>query len=59
MEEFTEQWYEERTGTEMSIDDNICECGAWIIGEPRCLCGHRRIYLDSDFSGRFLIPAGD
>lgn len=36
-------------GTELSID--CCsECSSWTVGEHRCSCGNRRIYLEVDGS---------
>jgi hypothetical protein len=45
--ELIDQFLEEYpNGTEVEIDDNICECASWTVGENRCSCGARRIYLD-------------
>ena len=33
-------------GVEIDIDDNLCECATWTVGEHRCSCGNRRIYLN-------------
>jgi hypothetical protein len=38
--------YEERLGTEM--DCGCDDCGNWTVGERRCNCGNRRVYLSSD-----------
>lgn len=41
-------WYEENPeGTEVYI--KFCdECSAWEVGQYRCSCGNRRVYLDYD-----------
>lgn len=35
-------------GVEIDIDDNICECARWVVGERRCSCGTRRVYLHTE-----------
>jgi hypothetical protein len=41
-------WLESHTdGTEVGIDSNICECETWVVGEPRCSCGDRRIHAEA------------
>lgn len=50
--EYSMEWWESQKGNEVPIDDNYCDCGTWTVGEGRCSCGNRRIYLgyvDSDF----------
>ena len=48
-----EQWMAENypNGTEIGIDDNICECESYTIGEQRCECGNRRISAYPEKSG--------
>lgn len=49
-------------GATVSIDDNVCECETWTVGERRCSCGNRRMYLDHfvDSSGNpVFYPAAD
>lgn len=41
---FVEEKYPD--GTEVDVDDNICECESWTVGERRCSCGNRRMYLE-------------
>lgn len=45
-------------GEEIEIDDNLCECALWTVGERRCSCGNRRIYLETDTCGEdfFAYP---
>lgn len=31
-------------GTEMDMDQ--CDCGSWTVGDGRCSCGNRRMYLE-------------
>jgi hypothetical protein len=45
-------------GKAIEIDDNICECGLWTVGESRCSCGNRRIYLTS-LCKDLVGPEGD
>ncbi len=33
-------------GDEVEIDDNICQCEAYIIGDNRCKCGQVRITVE-------------
>lgn len=42
----TERFFAEKGGTTIVIDDNFCECASWKVGEPRCICGNRRIYVE-------------
>jgi hypothetical protein len=58
MKEYTEEWYNENEGTEIEIDDNYCECAKWVIGEHRCVCGNRRIYLENIYDD-ILAPMTD
>ena len=46
-EEHKNRWILENypDGTELDLD--CCdECGTWIVGEHRCSCGNRRVYLE-------------
>jgi len=46
-------------GTDVDVDDNICECELWIVGDRRCSCGNRRIYLEIDgnlLDGYYAYP---
>ena len=58
LKEFTLEWWKELSGGETDIDDNICECKIWTVGEHRCECGNRRIYLD-EVDKDFFVPAAD
>ena len=58
MEEYTLDWWNSMEGEEEVIDDNICECEMWVVGEDRCSCGNRRIYLDNKYDDIYL-PEGD
>lgn len=54
-----EEWRVEHhpDGSEMSFD--ACECRRWSVGERRCDCGDRRVYLDIEgdlLSGFFAYP---
>jgi len=40
-----EVWSE--SDEEVRIDSNICECETWIVGEPRCSCGNRRVHAEA------------
>ena len=46
-------------GTVVGID--FCECETWTVGEPRCECGNRRIYLTGEvINGKaYVYPMGD
>lgn len=48
--EYSIEWYDAHEGDEIEIDDNLCECAHWTIGENRCSCGNVRITLE-DFIG--------
>jgi len=45
-----EKWTEENypDGTELYLKHACYECSTWIVGERRCSCGNRRIYLEVD-----------
>ena len=38
-------------GEEIDIDDNLCECARYVVGDRRCVCGNVRIELivESEF----------
>ena len=59
MKEYSEEWFDAHIGDEIEIDDNYCECASWTIGENRCSCGNRRIYLDDLFGDGILYPMAD
>jgi len=43
-------------GTEIRLDNNICECESYIMGETRCSCGNRRISTGVDGTlGNFYL----
>lgn len=45
-------------GTIISIDDNICDCETWTVGDHRCSCGNRRISLniEGNILGYYAVP---
>jgi hypothetical protein len=48
-----EAWMEKNypAGTECALDNNICECESYTIGEKRCSCGNRRISAFAEYFG--------
>ncbi len=61
-EEAVEFWLNENHGTIVEVDDNLCECAEWTVGERRCECGRRRMYAGCvEFSpGKYLVyPEAD
>lgn len=50
-----EQEFLKMTGKEIEIDDNICECEKWTVGNIRCSCGNRRMgySIQGDIAGGF------
>ena len=42
-------------GETVDVDDNICECETWTVGDRRCSCGNRRLELsvEGDLSSGF------
>jgi hypothetical protein len=57
IEKYIEEYYPD--GAEVNI--KCCdECSTWIVGEHRCSCGNRRMYLESDgdiVNGLYVYPA--
>jgi hypothetical protein len=46
-------------GTFLDVNDNLCECTSWVVGDRRCQCGNRRIYLEIEgdlLSGYYAYP---
>lgn len=47
-------------GSILAIDDNICECSEYALGDRRCSCGNRRIavsvesYVENEKTIRFV-----
>lgn len=39
------EYLEKHKGEEFPLDDNLCECEIWVIGENRCSCGAVRPFL--------------
>ena len=40
---FIEEW----SGTEIETGSAADCCDAWVVGERRCKCGNRRMYVDA------------
>ena len=43
-------------GKTVELDDNLCACAKWTVGEGRCSCGNRRIYV-TDRGGSVVVCA--
>lgn len=54
----SEAWWELKKGEDFQLEPEICECRKWTIGESRCSCGSRRIYL-TEYVDNIFGPAGD
>ena len=58
-----DKWVEENypDGEEVPFDQcNFCD--SWIVGERRCSCGNRRVYLEIEgnaIDGFFAYPMAD
>ena len=55
-------WLKANMGEDVGVDDNICECETWTVGERRCSCGNRRIHAEcmEIVPGKFLVyPEAD
>ncbi len=48
-----EEYLEIHNGEEFPLDDNLCECEKWIIGEYRCSCGAVRPFLVKESWGYY------
>lgn len=52
-------WMQEHypSGAHVDMDDNICECASYVIGDRRCDCGNRRIsaYAEGDLVSGFYL----
>ena len=58
MKDWTLEYWDTMIGEEVDICDGVCECEKWTVGEHRCSCGNRRIYLDNKWDDIYL-PEGD
>ena len=57
-----DKWLAENypNGTECHLDDNICECEKYIMGEKRCSCGNKRIsYSIECYDNEFYLILED
>lgn len=58
-----EDWRKENFPNGKEVDISCCsECSSWTVGEHRCSCGNRRMYLDIDgdfFGGFYGFPQAD
>tara|TARA_R110000765_G_scaffold306991_2_gene400806 strand:- start:262 stop:438 length:177 start_codon:yes stop_codon:yes gene_type:complete len=58
MKEFSIDWWNSERGNVVDIDDNLCDCATWTVGDSRCECGNRRIYLE-EFDKDYFLPSAD
>lgn len=58
-----EEWLKENYPAGIELDQSACEeCSSWIMGEQRCSCGNRRMYLEVEgdfFNGFYAYPMAD
>lgn len=52
-----EEWLEKNKGEEVEMDDNLCECATWVVGENRCSCGNVRPFIVKEDWG-FYVDIG-
>lgn len=52
----TQRYLADNRGKVVEIDDNLCACARWTVGEGRCSCGNRRIYVE-DRGGAVVVCA--